>query len=120
MKRKIRLTEGELTELIRRIVQESSTDPEVEEGWLGDKLRDAGRGIKKITTGKETPPEEYFIDDILKIQDEMEENPEEFVDYDNWDKIRQKIMDIASDNNYSGKLSKKMTKSGKYKVVYEV
>jgi hypothetical protein len=120
MKRKIRLTESELTELIRRIVQESSTDPEVEEGWLGDKLRDAGRGIKKITTGKETPPEEYFIDDILKIQDEMEENPEEFVDYDNWDRIRQKIMDMASDNNYSGKLSKKMTKSGKYKVVYEV
>jgi len=120
MKRKVRLTESELTELIRKLVNESQSEPEVEEGWLGDKLRDAGRGIKKITTGKDTPPQEYFIDDILKIEDEMEENPEEFVDYNNWDVIRQRIMDKASDTDYTGKITKKMTKSGKYKVVYEV
>ena len=118
MKRKIRLTESELTELIRKIIQES--EPEVEEGWLTDKLRDAGRGIKKITTGKDIDPTEYFIDDFLKIEDEMEENPEDFLDYDNWTNVKQRIMDRASDSNYSGKLTKKMTKSGKYKVVYEI
>jgi len=120
MKRKVRLTESELTELIRKLVNESQSEPEVEEGWLTDKLRDAGRGIKKITTGKDTPPQEYFIDDILKIEDEMEENPEEFVDYNNWDVIRQRIMDKASDTDYTGKITKKMTKSGKYKVFYEI
>ena len=120
MKRKIRLTESELTELIRRIVQESSTDPEVEEGWLGDKLRDAGRGIKKITTGKETPPVEYFIDDILDIESEIEDSPEDFIDSDNWDSVKKDLISKASDNMYSGKLTKKMTKSGKYKVIYEI
>ena len=118
MKRKIRLTESELTELIRKIIQES--EPEVEEGWLTDKLRDAGRGIKKITTGKDVDPSEYFIDDFLKIEDEMEENPGDFLDYNNWTNVKQRIMDRASDSNYSGKLTKKMTKSGKYKVVYEI
>lgn len=118
MKRKIRLTESELTELIRKIIQES--EPEVEEGWLTDKLRDAGRGIKKITTGKDIDPTEYFIDDFLKIEDEMEENPGDFLDYNNWTNVKQRIMDRASDSNYSGKLTKKMTKSGKYKVVYEI
>ena len=118
MKRKIRLTESELTELIRKIIQES--EPEVEEGWLTDKLRDAGRGIKKITTGKDIDPTEYFIDDFLKIEDEMEENPGDFLDYNNWTNVKQRIMDRASDSNYSGKLTKKMTKSRKYNVVYEI
>lgn len=118
MKRKIRLTESELTELIRKIIQES--EPEVEEGWLTDKLRDAGRGIKKITTGKDTDPSEYFIDDFLKIEDEVEENPEDFIDSENWGSVKRKILDKASDSNYSGKITKKMTKSGKYKVVYEI
>jgi hypothetical protein len=120
MKRKIRLTESELTELIRRIIQESNEEPEVEEGWLGDKLRDAGRGIKKITTGKETPPEEYFIDDILDIESEIEDSPEDFIDSDNWDSVKKDLISKASDNMYSGKLTKKMTKSGKYKVIYEI
>jgi len=118
MKRKIRLTESELTELIRKIIQES--EPEVEEGWLTDKLRDAGRGIKKITTGKDTDPSEYFIDDFLKIEDEVEENPEDFIDSENWGSVKRKILDKASDSNYSGRITKKMTKSGKYKVVYEI
>lgn len=118
MKRKIRLTESELTELIRKIIQES--EPEVEEGWLTDKLRDAGRGIKKITTGKDTEPSEYFIDDFLKIEDEIEENPEDFIDSDNWGMVKRNILDRASDSNYSGRITKKMTKSGKYKVIYEI
>jgi hypothetical protein len=118
MKRKIRLTESELTELIRKIIQES--EPEVEEGWLTDKLRDAGRGIKKITTGKDIDPSEYFIDDFLKIEDEIEENPEDFIDSDNWGVVKRKILDRASDSNYSGRITKKMTKSGKYKVIYEI
>ena len=120
MKRRIRLTESELTELIHKIIIESNQESEVGEGWLTDKLRDTGRGIRKITTGKDTEPSEYFIDDFLKIQDEIDENPEDFIDSDNWVNIRQRIMDKASDSNYSGKITKKMTKSGKYKVIYEM
>jgi len=120
MKKRIRLTESELTDLIRRIISESNQEPEIEEGWLSDKLRDTGRGIKKMATGKETEPSEYFIDDFLKIEDEMEENPDNFVDYDNWSMVSRRIMDNASDSNYSGKITKKMTKSGKYKVTYEI
>lgn len=120
MKKRIRLTEGELTEIIRRIVNESQVEPEVGEGWLSDKLRDAGRGVKKLTTGKETHPREYFIDDILDIEDEMETNPNDFIySPSQWEDVKMRLIATASDSDYSGKLVKKETNDGKYKVIYK-
>jgi hypothetical protein len=120
MKKRIRLTEGELTNLIRKLIHESQVEPEVEEGWLSDKLRDAGRGVKKITTGKETHPREYFIDDILDIEDEIETNPDDFIySPSQWEEVKMRLIANASDSDYSGKLVKKETNNGKYKVIYE-
>ena len=118
MKTKITLTERELKNLIRNIIIESSD--EVEEGWLSNKLRDVGRGVKKITTGKDVDPKEYFIDDILDIESEIKHEPDKFIDSDNWDMVKRDLISKASDSNHSGKLTKKMTKSGKYKVIYEI
>ncbi|MEY4571042.1 MAG: hypothetical protein RLZ10_235 [Bacteroidota bacterium] len=120
MKRTISLTDSELTYLIRKVVTESQLEPEVEEGWLGDKLRDASRGVRKLTTGKPTHPREYFIDDILDIEDEIETNPDDFIYEPNeWEKIKMTLIAKASDSDYSGKLVKKETNNGKYKVIYE-
>lgn len=120
MKKRIRLTEGELTDLIRKIVNESKVESEVEEGWLSDKLRDAGRGVKKLTTGKETHPREYFIDDILDIEDEIESNPDDFIyTPSEWEEVKMRLISTATDTDYSGKLIKKETNNGKYKVIYK-
>ena len=55
--KKIRLTESQLTRLIKRIVEDTENDmgmkmnPEMEEGWLGDKLGRMGKGMENIGKG---------------------------------------------------------------------
>jgi hypothetical protein len=118
MNRVIRLTESDLERIGRRVIQEQES--EMEEGWLGDKLRDASRGVKKIATGKETHPREYFIDELLDLEDEVTENPEEFVHGDEWEKLKRHLIAKAQDSNFSGQLVKKPKQSGKIYIDYEI
>ena len=118
MKRVIKLTESDLERIVRRVIQEQET--EMEEGWLTDKIRSTGRGIKKITTGKGTHPSEYFIDELLDLEDEVTENPDEFVHGNNWEMLKRDLIAKAQDSGFSGQLVKKPKKSGKLFIDYEL
>jgi hypothetical protein len=118
MKRVIKLTESDLERIVRRVIQEQET--EMEEGWLTDKIRSASRGVKKITTGKPTHPSEYFIDELLDLEDEVTENPDEFIHGNNWERLKRDLIAKAQDSNYSGQLVKKPKKSGKVLIDYEL
>jgi len=118
MKRVIKLTESDLERIVRRVIQEQET--EMEEGWLTDKIRSASRGVKKITTGKDTHPSEYFIDELLDLEDEVTENPDEFIHGNNWERLKRDLIAKAQDSNYSGQLVKKPKKSGKVLIDYEL
>ena len=118
MKRVIRLTESDLERIVRRVIQEQES--EVEEGWLSDKIKSASRGVKKIATGKDTHPSEYFIDELLGIEDEVIENPSEFVHGEDWETLKRHLIAKAYDSGFSGQLVKKPKKSGKVLIDYEL
>lgn len=118
MKKIIRLTESDLERIVRRVIQEQES--EVEEGWLSDKIKSASRGVKKIATGKDTHPSEYFIDELLGIEDEVIENPSEFVHGEDWEKLKRQLIAKAYDSGFSGQLVKKPKKSGKVLIDYEL
>ena len=109
MKKIIKLTESDLERIVRRVIQEQES--EVEEGWLSDKIKSASRGVKKIATGKDTHPSEYFIDELLGIEDEVIENPSEFVHGEDWETLKRHLIAKAYDSGFSGQLVKKPKKS---------
>ena len=118
--RKVILTERELTRLIKRIVEETQDEmnPEVGEGWLGDKFSDIKKGGRKFFTGYESGEEaeskkNSLMDELRAIEEEIEmdiENdetlkPNEVREHKRELKryIRQAKED-AKDDNYRGKL----------------
>lgn len=104
-KRKIRLTEAQLTRLIGRIVEE--TEAEMEEGWLGDKFKDA----KRFATGygdesEKSGAEEMFKNDLDEIESEVMANMEDFryEDESEWESAKEDLIMQAERNNFLGEL----------------
>ena len=119
--RKVILSERELTTLIKKIVRETQ-EREVEEGWLGDKMKN----VKRFTTGygdetEKGSAEEKFKKSLDKIEDEVLEDIENFTygDEDGWEMAKQDLMDEAEDNNFLGYLKiMNPRRTGKSKVMY--
>jgi len=119
--RKVILSERELTTLIKKIVRETQ-EKEVEEGWLGDKMKN----VKRFTTGygdesEKGSAEEKFKTSLSEIEDEVLEDVESFVyeDEDGWEMAKQDLMDEAEDNNFLGYLKiMNPRRTGKSKVMY--
>jgi RecA-family ATPase len=119
VKRIIKLTESDLMHIVRRVIQEQET--EMEEGWLTDKVKSASRKVQKMATSKPMRPREYFINDLLDIEDEVKENPTKFTHGDNWESLKNRLIAKAFDSNFSGQLVKKPKKeSGKLAIDYEL
>jgi hypothetical protein len=104
-KRKIRLTESQLTRLIERIVAES--EKEMEEGWLDDKFKD----VKRFTTGygdedERSGAEEKFYSDLEEIESEVMANIEDFKyeDESEWEMAKEDLISKAENNNFLGEL----------------
>jgi hypothetical protein len=119
--RKVILSERELTTLIKKIVRETQ-EREVEEGWLGDKMKN----VKRFTTGygdesEKGSAEEKFKKSLSEIEDEVLEDVESFVyeDEEGWEMAKQDLMDEAEDNNFLGQLKiMHPRRTGKSKVMY--
>jgi hypothetical protein len=105
-KKILRLNESELLSLIKKIVKESQ-EPEMEEGWLGDKFKN----LKRFTTGhgdeseKEDAKEE-FKKSLDEIEDEILNDIEntKYGDKSTWKKEKMDLMDEAEENNFLGEL----------------
>lgn len=116
MKKVIRLTESDLTRIVRRVIAEQ----EMEEGWLGDKFK----GLKKFARGYGDEAEyemmkDSFMKTLEKFDMEVMNNPEEYNKGDQWEDYREELIDKAEDNNYMGKLLKRTSpNSDKYFIVY--
>lgn len=98
----IRLTESELTNLIRRIVLESNHN-EMEENWL----RGFGRGMRKFATGHESASSreekrKKLMDDLDYISELVDERPEDFFMGTKWDRAVEVFMNKMEENNYKG------------------
>jgi hypothetical protein len=119
--RKVILSERELTTLIKKIVRETQ-EREVEEGWLGDKMKD----VKRFTTGhgdesEKSNSEMKFKESLSEIEDEVLEDVENFTyeDEDGWEMAKQDLMDEAEDNDFLGHLKiMHPRRTGKSKVIY--
>lgn len=103
--RKVRLTEAELTRLIKNIVME--TQSEMEEGWLEDKFKD----VKRFTTGHGDMGEKMgakskFKKDLKEIESEVLSDIEKFryEDESEWEMAKEDLMQKAEDNNFLGEL----------------
>lgn len=103
--RKVRLTEAELTRLIKNIVTE--TQAEMEEGWLDDKYKD----IKKYTTGygdesEKSKAEEKFYEDLDEVESEVLSSIEDFryEDEMGWESAKSDLIAKAENNNFLGEL----------------
>jgi hypothetical protein len=103
--KKIRLTESEFHSLIKRMVVEAQKemqhDAEMEEG-LGDMVK----GVKRFATGygsKEEREErmERFFNELDRIENEFEENPENFF-FSNWESKKESLIKQAEENNFLG------------------
>ena len=119
--RKVILSERELTTLIKKIVRETQ-EREVEEGWLGDKMKN----VKRFTTGygdetEKGSAEEKFKKSLKDIENEVLEDVESYVyeDEDGWEMAKQDLMDEAEDNDFLGHLKiMHPRRTGKSKVLY--
>ena len=98
----IRLTESELTKLIRKIINESTHD-EMEENWI----RGFGRGMRKFATGHESSSareekRQKLMDDLDYITELVNERPEDFFMGTKWDRAVGVFMGKMEENNYKG------------------
>lgn len=112
MKRKIRLTESELTTLIKRMVEQAqdgmgTENPEMEEGWLGDKFKDVKRwGTGYGDESEKEEAEKRFFDKLDELESEVMEDLENFryEDESGWEEAKERIIGQAEDNNFMGEL----------------
>lgn len=98
----IRLTESELTNLIRTIVLETK-ESEMEENWL----RGFGRGMRKFATGHESSSareekRKKLMDDLDYISELVDERPEDFFMGTKWDRAVEVFISKMEENNYKG------------------
>lgn len=101
MKKVIRLTENELTELIQRIIVETKMDSEednfgeMEEGFFGPSRKEKDELIKDLKNKMEdlVGKSPYTMDEIVNTVDS--------------------ILDKAKDSNYKGKVRLTKTSKGK-------
>lgn len=127
MKRVVRLTESQLHDLVRRIVEESEFEmhsqemeesmendmnPEMEEG-LGDMVK----GVKRFATGYGSKEEKEqriqdFYDELDEIEDEFNSNPENFF-FSDWDSKKEQLIKKAEENNFLGHIEQ-IGKKDKY------
>ena len=117
--KKIRLTESEFHSLIKRMVVEAQKEmqhvdhhAEMEEG-LGDMVR----GVKRFATGYGSQEEREermnkFYEELDRIEDEFESNPENFF-FSNWDAKRESLIKQAEENNFLGDIEQ-IGKTDKY------
>ena len=110
MKRKeIRLNERDLITLIKRIVSETK-HAEVEEGWLGDKFSELKKGVKHFATGHESNEDREqkvidFFEELDRIEDDVMEDPSEWLGGKNWDSMKQRLITQAEANDFKGELN---------------
>lgn len=118
MKKVIRLTESDLMRIVKRVIAEN--DSEMEEGWLGDKLK----GLKRFSKGYGDEGEleskrDEFMSKLEEFDMEVMENPDEYVKGDRWEEYRESLIDKAEENNFLGSLRKRTSpNSDKYFIVY--
>ena len=118
MKKVIRLTESDLMRIVKRVIAEN--DSEMEEGWLGDKLK----GFKKFSKGYGDEDElgskkEEFMSKLEEFDMEVMENPDEYVKGNNWEEYRDTLINKAEENNFLGSLRRRTSpNSDKYFIVY--
>ena len=112
MKRKIRLTESELTTLIKRMVEQAQdmkgSNPEMEEGWLGDKFKDLKRwGTGYGSDEEREEAEKKFFEKLDEIEPEVLEDIENYryEDESDWEEQKEKLIQQAEDNKFKGNLS---------------
>jgi hypothetical protein len=103
--RKVRLTEAELTRLIKNIVTE--TQAEMEEGWLEDKFKD----VKRYTTGygdesEKKGAEKKFFEKMDELESEVLEDLENFryETEEKWEEAKEGIIRRAEENKFMGEL----------------
>jgi hypothetical protein len=106
MKKVIRLTESDLMRIVKRVIAEN--DSEMEEGWLGDKLK----GLKRFSKGYGDEGEldskrDEFMSKLEEFDMEVMENPDEYVKGDNWEEYRETLIGKAEENNFLGSLRKR-------------
>ena len=93
---------------------------EMEEGWLGDKLK----GFKKFSKGYGDEDElgskrEEFMSKLEEFDMEVMENPDEYVKGNNWEEYRETLINKAEENNFLGSLRRRTSpNSDKYFIVY--
>ena len=118
MKKVIRLTESDLMRIVKRVIAEN--DSEMEEGWLGDKLK----GLKRFSKGYGDEEElgskrEEFMAQLEEFDNEVMENPDDYVKGNRWDEYREDLIAKAEDNNFMGSLRRRTSpNSDKYFIVY--
>ena len=105
-KKQVLLSEADFIKLIKRIVKETK-EAEMEEGWLGDKMKD----VKRFATGygdeeEKSGAESEFYSSLDEIEAEVLSDIEEFryEDEDGWETAKDKLIQQAEDNNYLGEL----------------
>jgi hypothetical protein len=120
-KKEVLLSEADFIKLIKRIVKETK-EAEMEEGWLGDKMK----GMKRFATGygdesEKSTAKENFKNDLKRIEKEVMMDIEDFVyeDEGGWEMAKQDLKDEAEENNYLGRLKiMHPRRTGKSKVMY--
>jgi hypothetical protein len=90
-KKEVLLSEADFIKLIKRIVKETK-EAEMEEGWLGDKMK----GMKRFATGygdesEKSTAKENFKNDLKRIEKEVMMDIEDFVyeDEGGWEMAKQ-------------------------------
>jgi len=104
--RKVRLTEAELTRLIKNIVTE--TQAEMEEGWLEDKFKD----VKRYTTGygdegEKKGAEKRFFEKLDELESEVLEDIENYryETEEKWEEAKERIIGQGEENRFMGELT---------------
>ena len=121
--KKIRLTESQLTRLIKRIVEDTENDmgmnPEMGEGWLGDKLGRMGKGMENIGKGarrfvkghgsdkEKGEAENEFYENLDEFENDMSEEGWEntfYKDEEGWESAKEMLIAKAERNDFMGEL----------------
>lgn len=107
-KREILLNESEFINLIKTMVNEAK-EHEMEEGWLGDKFSDLKRGVRHFATGHESSEDRErkvvnFFNELERIEDDVMENPSEWLGGKNWESMKQRLITQAEANDFKGNL----------------
>lgn len=127
MGRKIRLTESEFHNLVRRLVIETQDDmnqrPEMEEGMFSN----IGKGLKRFGKGYGSDEEldemrSDFMDQLSEMEEKMEEKGYEKTSYgseENWMEEKENLIRQAEKNNFMGDLEESIF-SQKFKLKYKI